>query len=517
MAPAIRTACCIVLALLAAAGIAACDREAGPPPPTEAPSVATAPADAPAVTPAADGGVTPLLDLDTEQYLDLHRAWHGDYDAVASGERRFIRALVPYSRTLYFLSQAEQAGVAFEALREFERALAAKAPKGATPPRIVIIPTSRDRLLPALAEGLGDIAVGGLTITPERARLVAFSVPTLDDVREVLVTGKADPRPVTRIEDLAGREIHVRRSSSYHHSLTQLAGRLKAAGLDPPHIIDADELLETEDLLQMVDAGVIPATVADAHIARAWAGAYDGIAVHEDIVLSSGGHLAWAVRQDAPQLLAAVNDFVRRHREGTLFGNVLLKRYLDPAARLRNPGTAEEVRRFRAIVDYLKRYAGQYDFDWLLIGAQAYQESQLDNARRSAAGAVGVMQIKPATAADMGIRDIRPVDRNIEAGVKYLRFMTDRYFDDPGIDRLNRTLLAMASYNAGPARVAQLRQEAGERGLDPNVWFRNVEVVAARRIGRETVDYVSNIYKYYVAYKAISAAEQARQGRDGGG
>jgi membrane-bound lytic murein transglycosylase MltF len=233
--------------------------------------------------------------------------------------------------------------------------------------------------------------------------------------------------------------------------------------------------------------------------------------INDAVTLREGGTLAWAVRKDAPRLLEVVNGFVKEHREGTLFGNVLLKRYLDPAAKLRNPRSEGEARKFREIIGYLRRYAGEYDFDWLLVGAQAYQESQLDHSLRSAAGAVGVMQVKPATARDMGINDIRPIDRNIEAGVKYLRFMSDRYFNDGEVDPLNRQLFAIAAYNAGPAKVARLRTEAEDRGLDPDVWFGNVEVVAARRVGRETVDYVSNIYKYYVAYKALVAADSARR------
>ena len=141
-----------------------------------------------------------------------------------------------------------------------------------------------------------------------------------------------------------------------------------------------------------------------------------------------------------------------------------------------------------------------------MLAALGYQESQLNQNLKSDAGAVGVMQILPSTAKDknVGIPNISELDPNIHAGTKYLRFMTDYYFaEDPGLDRFNRTLFAFASYNAGPARVAKLREEAAQMGLDPNKWFRNVEVVAAKRIGRETVQYVSNIFKYYVAYKLL--------------
>lgn len=490
---------------------AAAAADAGvPAPAAPRPAEAGADATAPGPPPGQSGGVTHLLDLETEKFLQLAEPWRGDWDAIAAGERRFIRALVPYNRTLYFLSGAEQQGIAFESLREFERTLARRVPQGKVPPKIVIIPTPRDRLLPALAEGLGDIAIGGLTVTADRGKQVAFSLPTMTAVNELVVTAPGQP-PVTSLEDLAGREVHVRRSSSYWESLAAAADRLRAAGRPPPRVVAADEMLETEDLLQLVDAGALPATVADAHLARAWAGLFDRMVVNDRFVLREGGTVAWAVRREAPRLLGVVDAFVKDHREGTLFGNVLLRRYLDPAARLRNPHAAGDAARFRAIVDDLRRYAGQYRLDWLLVGAQAYQESRLDNSRRSAAGAVGVMQIKPATAREMGIDDPRPVDRNIEAGVKYLRFMTDRYLDDGAVDPLNRQLLAIASYNAGPARVAQLRKEAAGRGLDPNTWFGNVEVVAARRVGRETVDYVGNIYKYYVAYKALVAADEARR------
>jgi membrane-bound lytic murein transglycosylase MltF len=146
-----------------------------------------------------------------------------------------------------------------------------------------------------------------------------------------------------------------------------------------------------------------------------------------------------------------------------------------------------------------------YDFDWLGVAALAYQESRIDQSKRSHAGAVGVMQLLPSTAADrnVGIPNIEKIEDNIHAGVKYIRFIVDRYYAEEPMDRLNKRLFAFASYNAGPAKVARLRREARVMGLDPNVWFRNVEIVAAKRIGRETVQYVSNIYKYYIAYRLI--------------
>ena len=134
------------------------------------------------------------------------------------------------------------------------------------------------------------------------------------------------------------------------------------------------------------------------------------------------------------------------------------------------------------------------------MAALGYQESQLDQSKRSHVGAIGIMQVMPATAKQMRIGNIDQLEPNIHAGVKYVRHLIDTYFNDASVDELNRTLFAFASYNAGPARIRSLRQEAKRQGLNPNIWFNNVERIVAQRIGRETVQYVSNIYKYYIAY-----------------
>jgi len=216
---------------------------------------------------------------------------------------------------------------------------------------------------------------------------------------------------------------------------------------------------------------------------------YDGIATRE------GAAIAWAIRRNTPLLAKVVNDFVRTHRAGTSFGNVMRARYLGDARRLRNPAAAEDLAKFRAAADLFKKYGGQYGFDWLVIAAQAYQESRMDQSLESPAGAVGVMRIKAATAAELGISDVKKLDGNIHAGVKYVRYLADRYYRNEPMDRLNRGLFSFASYNAGPAKVRRISAKAGELGLNPNLWFNNVELVAGDVIGRETVDYVSNIYK----------------------
>ncbi len=456
------------------------------------------------------GAPVQVLDLDTSEFQKIKDPWTGDFNEL--GERRYIRALVVVNETSYFVDRGEQRGYAYESLAEFEKLLRSKATTRHIATKIAIIPTTRDRLLPALAAGYGDLAIGNLTITPEREEIVDFSDPLLDNVDELVVSGPAAP-DISRIEELSGKEVQVRSSSSYHESLKSLNQRLRSSGKAPVKIRFADELLEDEDIMQMVDAGLIPLTIIDSHIARFWGQIYDRAKVHEGLALREGGRIAWAIRKNSPEFKLVINDFVRTRGSGTVFGNLMLQRYLGSADRLKNPIAQAEMQRFHNVVDFFRKYGNKYDLPWLLIAAQGYQESGLDQSKRSPAGAVGIMQIKPSTAADpnVGISDIiQNKKNNIHAGVRYLRFVIDQYFKDQEMDRLNRGLFAMASYNAGPARVAGLRRRAATAGLDPNRWFNNVEIVAAREIGRETVDYVSTIYKYYLAYRGVVDVEERR-------
>ena len=257
----------------------------------------------------------------------------------------------------------------------------------------------------------------------------------------------------------------------------------------------------------MVNAGLVPMIVVDSHKARFWAQIFEAIQVHDDIAVRTGGETAWMFRQKSPQLAAVVNEFAAGHKKGTLFGNMMLERYLRDTTYVKNSLSPKEIAKFTRMVDYFKTYADKYDFDYLMITAQAYQESGLDQGKRSPAGAIGVMQLLPSTAADpnIGIADIEKLEKNIQAGNhEHLCFIVDRYYKDEPMNDANKLLFAFASYNAGPARVMALRKKAGTMGLDPNLWFHNVEIAAANDIGRETVQYVGNIYKYYIAYRMIA-------------
>ena len=446
--------------------------------------------------------------------LPILRTWKGDLDGMA--QRGQIRVLVVYSKTLYFIDRGQERGITYDALQAFERHVNEKLGRKTVKVRVVIIPVRRDQLLSGLLSGRGDIAAANLTDTPERRKQVDFSAPFLTGVSELIVTGPTAP-PLQSLDDLGGKEIRARPSSSYFESLARLNAAFRQAGKPEIRVRSADENLEDEDLLEMVNAGLLPMAVVDSHKAEFWAQIFDGIRVRTDLAVNTGGQIAWAMRKDSPKLRRIVDGFVTTSREGTLAGNMLLRKYLGSLKYVKNATSEAELRKFQQIVELFKRYAGQYRFDYLMISAQAYQESGLDQSVRSKAGAVGVMQVLPKTARDpvVAIPDVTKLDNNIHAGVKYLRFMTDRYFNEPGVDQANRTLFAFAAYNAGPVKVTQMRKQAAREGLDPNVWFGNVEHVAAKVIGRETVQYVGNIYKYYVAYRIAeereTEVEKARQ------
>lgn len=428
--------------------------------------------------------------------LDMGKPWTGDFDALA--KRRLVRILVPYSKTIYFIDKGEQLGTAVDIGRAFEKALN-KGKKGATEQmRVAFVPVPRDRLLPALNEGLGDIAAGGLTVTTGREQLVDFSQPFVGNIKEVVVTGSAAP-PLAHIEDLGGRPLYVRKSSSYYEHLEALNSKLKT----PIKLIAAEETLEDEDLLEMVSAGLLPYAVVDDFKAQIWAKILPDITVRGDLAVNEGGELAWAIRKNSPLLKAEIDAFVATHKVGTTFGNILRKRYYTSDKMARRALSDDAQKRFAHLADAFRKYGGEFGFEYFLIAAQGYQESELDQSKRSPRGAVGVMQLLPSTAADknVGVPDIiDSADRNIYAGAKYLRHLIETYITDAGIDDRNQILFAFAAYNAGPGNLRKFRDKATQMGLDPNRWFGNVENGAAAIVGRETVQYVSNIYKYYIAY-----------------
>lgn len=434
--------------------------------------------------------------------------WTGDLDGMA--QRRYIRALVTYNRTYYFYDGAEARGISYEALKEFERFLNQRLGTGHRQVHVIFIPVQRGDVFQALLDGRGDIAASNIAIIPEGQKLIDYSDPVRENVANIVVTGSGSPA-LTSLDDLGGKEVFVRKLSRYWFMLTEFNKELKKAGKQEVILKAADENLEDEDILEMVNAGIVGITVVDSVVGELWAKVFDRLTLHRDLILAPNVNIGWAFRKNSPNLAAAVNEFMKDHKIGTSFGNTLLRKYSQNTKWIVNSTSEDEIKKFRATVEFFKKYSDQYGFDWLLVAAQAYQESRLDQSASSPAGAVGVMQIKPSTAAEspINIKDVRNIDANVHAGVKYMRFMMDEYFKDDSLDRVNKGLFACASYNAGPNKIAKLRKQAAEEGLDPNKWFNNVELIADREIGSETVTYVGNIYKYYVAFKLVNERKRS--------
>ncbi|NNF45517.1 MAG: lytic transglycosylase F, partial [Desulfofustis sp.] len=340
------------------------------------------------------------------------REFTGDLDEMA--KERIIRVLMPYSRTFYFFDGAQPRGASYDLIKLFEKFINEKYKTETLKIHAVVIPTPREKLIPMLAAGKGDLAVGNLTITEERLAQVDFSDPLGKGVDEILVTQAGDDN-LNSIFDLAGKEIHARKSSSYYASLVKLNETLKSLNKKEVKIVEADDNLEDEDLLEMLNAGLIEFMVIDSHKGEFWVQIFDNIQLHPEIKFRTEGKIGWAMRKNSPKLMAAVNEFVKDHKQGTLMGNILIKRYLQDTDYITNSIYNEHMQRFNLTVKFFKKYGEKYDFDHLMLAALAYQESKLNQNLKSHAGAVGVMQILPSTAKDknVGIPDIYELDPNI--------------------------------------------------------------------------------------------------------
>ncbi len=424
----------------------------------------------------------------------------GDLDGML--KRHEIRALVVYSRSGFFYDAGHPEGINYEALDEFQRFVNQRYRTGVLKINVTYIPVRPEELEQALLQGVGDVIAYGVIVTPEREKEALFTTPIDSHVKQVVVTGPKAPA-ITSLEDLSGKEIYVNPLTAYYENLRRLSESFQKAGKPPILVKSADRDLTDEDLLEMVGAGLLPATVTINIRAEFWAKVFPDLTLHPNLILKEEGQLAWATRKDSPRLMQLLDEFVQGRELGTVFGNIMLKRYLQSTKWVKDATSAEELKKFRAYVSYFRKYAAEYDFDYLMLVAQGYQESGLDQSLRNPSGAVGIMQVIPkyAAAPPINIPNVDIAEDNIHASAKMMRNIADTYFKDDTLDALNKTLMTFASYNAGPNRIADLRKKAASEGLNPNQWFGNVELVVAKEIGQETVQYVSNIYKYYVAYK----------------
>lgn len=426
--------------------------------------------------------------------------------------KRTIRVLVTYNATNYFIVKGKQAGLEYELMHSFENYLN----KGLSADKkvhMIFIALPFDELIPALLSGQGDIIAAGMTITSERLKEVTFSNPYRTNISEVVVRYSKAEKVETATE-LSGKLLHVVSGSSYFTSLQRLNKELEQENKPPVIIVQTDKHLTSEDILQMVNAGIYNYTVVDSHIADLWSRILDNIVAETGASISAGSQIAWAVRKKDTELKDKLNLFLKTVKQGTTKGNVLFNRYYKNTQWIKNPVSDSSIKRLHEYQKSFIKYGNQYSIDWVMLTALGYQESKLNQQQKSSHGAVGVMQIKPSTAADKNINITgvkKSYDKNIHAATKYLAFLRSRYFADPKIDPVEQLAFTLAAYNAGPARIVQMQDKARKLGKDPNKWFFNVEYVTRRYASSQPVDYVANIMKYYLAFKSTIEAEEARK------
>jgi len=434
----------------------------------------------------------------------------GDWDQIS--KRGMLRVLVLYSKSGFFYDRGRPRGVNAEAMEELEKEINKKLKTGANKFKVVLMPTTPGRMQKALDEGLGDLLCTAVIVTPERGKLVDFTIPVKTDVKLVVVTNKNSPS-ISGINELSGKDVYVIPSTVAKIELERLNQEFKKSSKPEIRVKEVDPNLTEEDLLEMTNAGLIPATVAVDFRAELWSNVYSDIVINSNAVLRKGVDVAWAMRKGSPQLKNILDEFITAHMTGTAFGNTVIRRYFGNGKYLKNSTSAAEMKKFESYVKYFQQYGDEYNFDYVMLAAQGYQESMLQQDHVSPRGAVGIMQVLPryAAAKPISIPDVRTAQNNIHAGTKMLSVIAATYFNDPGIDQKNKTLFTFAAYNAGPSRIVRLRKQAQEQGLDPNKWFGNVELVASKDIGAETVQYVSNVFKYYVAYNLALEQKKIRE------
>jgi len=414
-------------------------------------------------------------------------------------EGKVVRALVTLSKTDFFIHNGQPKGLQAEFLHHYEEALNKGVSRRELKTRIAYVPVPFSELIPALNAGKGDIAAALLTITPERESQVNFISSGRWTVNEVLVTNKS-VEGINSVYDLAGNTVYVLRGSSYVEHLEKLNEEFASHMMVPVHVVEADANLLSEDIIELVNAGVVDMTVMDDFKAELWAQIFPNVVVREDIQISTGGRIGWAIRKDNPELEASLMEFLPKVRKRSLLGNMIADRYFGTTKWIKNPMDDMERQKLEGFMLFFREYGDQYGFDWLAVVAQAFQESGLDHNSQSRAGAVGIMQLLPSTAEYVGFSDVTEIEDNIHAGVKYLSYLKEQYFSDPELEEVDRLAFTWAAYNAGPTKVRKMRARAEKMELDPNKWFQNVEYAALRIVGQETVTYVANIYKYYIAY-----------------
>lgn len=423
-------------------------------------------------------------------------------------KKRVLRVLVSADLGFYYIEDGLPKGIIAELLHHFELDIHKTYPKL----NIQVIPVHRDQLIKFLIAGYGDLAVANLTVTEQRKKQVAFSKPVLNNISEVIINNIDSPE-ITKIEQLSAQEIWVRKSSSYYQSLLEINNRLLLQRLAAIKIHFLEETLQDYELLEMVNLGLINMTILDDHKMKIWKKVLPKLRMNSTFVLRKNGKIAWAMRKDNPKLMKLVNTYIEKIKSGTLLGNIVYNKYLNNQGWITNLLSNNNIDKMEKLSALFFKYSTEYDFDYLMMMAQGFQESGLNQHKVSNRGAVGIMQVLPSTARDqyINIPNIYISSNNVHAGIKYMRYIQNNYLNDNRLTFDNKIYMTLASYNAGPGNIRKMRRYAKEQGYNPDIWFNNVEIITRKHIGKQPVVYVTNINRYYIVYKQLMRLKKHRE------
>lgn len=446
------------------------------------------------------------LSTNTEYYSD-------DLDGIL--KKKVLRVLVVYDGVNYYFVDGHQDGLAPSLMYKLKKILDEEfLKKSKVKFDIQFIPVREDKILSFLKKGIGDIAANFNFSTQidekDDSLKLVYTHPIVSNISFNVVTRKGDVK-ISNIKDLSGMTVYVRKSSKAYLVLKALNIMYMAYGIKPINIVTLSKILKDSELLKSVQQGDISATVISSTNLSVWKKIFIGLNFHEKTPLTKDNSIFWVVRKSNPMLLEKINSFIdsvsnldnkenkKLFDEHLNFHSKTITNY-SKGEKSENLGlTLSDFKKYKEL---FQKYGKMYGLDWRLILCQAYQESSLNQNAKSSTGAIGLLQVSPSLAKEFlkGEYAIGTVDGNVQAGTMYLRYIIDNYFNDV-LDSYNRTMFALAGYNAGPGRISMARRQAKERGLDHNVWFGNVEKIVAEKGLTETVDYVSKIMKRYQAYK----------------
>ena len=427
--------------------------------------------------------------------------WTGTYEQML--QRGLIRVAVPYDRTIYVNDKAVPKGIAVQMSKAMQawmtRQYAAELKGKALV--IKLVPTQYADLLSSLTAGKADMVIGDLGLyhpSKNAHEYLLHHAYKLD--REVLVSGPS-AIAIRSTEDLAGQTVYGGRNTNFPSTIQEINTGLRNKGKPPVNILSPLGTLDGEDLLEMVDAGLIPFVIISDWKAKLWQPIYKHMVIHDDIFTKDAGWIGYGVRSSNQDLSEAINSFIGSDAYDQALKAYRGEDYKAHMQGLKDPIEKSAWARFESMRPLFQKYGTQYNLDPLFIAALGFQETLLNQSAVSKVGAIGVMQLMPATGNSLGVGDIHLLESNIHGGADYMNQLITKFFPDAQFKGDNRALFAVASYNIGPNNVAKARDQAREMGFDPNEWFGNVEFVATQRMGYEPMIYVRNVYKYFISYE----------------